>query len=143
MIGERNSVVVHFKDGSLLKGFTHDFVAERPLFHLHVEHGAETGTIKEVKVANLKAVFFVKSYEGDKDYKEKRTFEEVDAKNLHGIKIRVDFKDGEIIRGLSLGYNKSKKGFFIVPIDPFSNNIRIYVVSDAAARVVVGPATEQ
>lgn len=143
MIGERNNVVVHFKDGSLLKGFTHDFVAERPLFHLHVEHGPETGAVKDVKVADLKAVFFVKSYEGRKEYEEKKSFEDADAASLHGIKIRVEFKDGEIIRGLSLGYSKTKKGFFIVPIDPLSNNERIYVVADAAAKVVVGPAAEQ
>lgn len=143
MIGERNNVVVHYKDGAILKGFTHDFVAERPLFHLHVEQGPETGAVKDVKVADLKAVFFVKSYEGRKEYSEKKTFDEAGSPGLHGIKIRVEFKDGEIIRGMSLGYGKAKKGFFIVPVDPLSNNARIYVVADAAAKVVVGPAAEQ
>ncbi len=143
MVGERNSVVVHFKDGTIIKGFTHDFLAERPLFHLHVERGPETGTVKEIKVAELKAIFFTKTLEGNSDYREKKRFEEIESTTYHGIKIRVEFKDGEIMRGMSLGYNKNKKGFFIIPVDPDSNNDRVYVVTDATVKIVVGPAALQ
>lgn len=140
---ERNIVVARYKNGSVLKGFTMDFVAEKPLFHLHVESGPEAGTVKEVKVAELKAVFFVNTPEGNKEYNEKKRFEEIDAKNLHGMKIKVEFKDGEVVRGVSLGYNKTKKGFFVVPLDPQSNNKRVYVVTDAALRISVGLAAEK
>jgi hypothetical protein len=143
MIGERNSVVVHFKDGTILKGFTHDFLAERPFFHLHLERGPETGTVKEIKVAELKAIFFTKSYEGNKEYAEKKRFEEIESTIYHGIKIKIEFKDGEVMRGMSLGYNKTKKGFFIIPVDPEGNNERVYVVTDATTKIIVGPAAEQ
>ena len=45
--------------------------------------------------------------------------------------------------GLSLGYNKTKKGFFIIPIDPLSNNDRIYVIASSTTNVAVGAGAEQ
>jgi hypothetical protein len=113
------------------------------MFHLAEESEAGAGVILEIKVADLKAVFFVKTLEGNKDYSEKKSFKEVNGASLHGIKIRVVFKDGEVLCGISLGYNKTKKGFFIVSIDPLSNNNRIYVVAAATASVVVGAAADQ
>lgn len=140
---QRNNVVVHYGDGKLLKGYTHDFLPDRESFHLNTALEPGVGTIHEVKILDLKAVFFVKSIEGNMAYVEKNRFEVVDAKALHGIKIRVTFKDGEILRGLSLGYNRAKKGFFVVPIDPASNNERIYVVANATAEIIVGPDAEK
>ena len=139
---ERNNVVVHFKDGRLLKGYTHDFTPMKELFHLNQEaEGSET-SVCEVKVSDLKAVFFVKQLMGDKDYIEKKRFEETDAARLHGIKIKVEFKDGEIIRAFSLGYSKGKKGFFVIPIDPLSNNERIFVIADSTSRITVGSGAD-
>jgi len=139
---QRNRVVVRFNDGRLLKGYTHDFMAEKDYFHLIEETPSGIGTSHEIKVPDLKAVFFVKTFAGNKDYNEKKNFKEVNAAALHGIKIKVAFKDGEVLCGLSLGYNKTKKGFFIVPIDPLSNNDRIYVIAASTVEVIVGPAAE-
>jgi len=143
MLMQRNKVVVHYGDGRLLKGYTHDFVPDRESFHLNAAAEAGVGITHEIKIADLKAVFFVKAVEGNPQYREKTKFEEADAKALHGIKIKVVFKDGEIIRGISMGYGKAKKGFFIIPIDPQSNNERIYVVASSAVEVVVGPNAER
>jgi hypothetical protein len=143
MLTQRNKVVVHCGDGTLLKGYTHDFVPEKDSFHLNTALDPGVGTIHEVKVADLKAVFFVKSVEGNPQYREKTRFDEVDAKTLHGIKIKVVFSDGEIIRGISMGYSKVKKGFFIIPIDPQSNNERIYVIASSTTKVVVGAEAEK
>lgn len=140
---QRNRVVVRFGDGRLLKGYTHDFLPEKELFHLIEDVAAGEGAIHEVKISDLKAVFFVKSFAGNKDYNEKKNFKEIDPAALHGIKIKVTFMDGEVLCGISLGYNKTKKGFFIVPIDPLSNNDRIYVIAASTTKVVVGPAAEQ
>jgi hypothetical protein len=143
MQSQRNKVVVHYSDGKLLKGYTHDFLPDKESFHLNTALEPGTGTIHEVEISDLKAVFFVKTIEGNSAYAEKRTFEEVDARALHGIKIKVEFKDGEIMRGISLGYNKTKRGFFIVPVDPRSNNERIYVVAGATTKVAVGSEAEK
>jgi hypothetical protein len=143
MTAERNRIVVHFRDGRLLKGFTHDFNPMKDTFHLTSELEQDTGKIYEVLCQNLKAVFFVKTLEGNVDYKEKKRFDEVDISNLRGIKIKIEFNDGEIMRGISLGYSKNRKGFFVVPVDPNSNNERVYVIASAVKDVKLGSAAEQ
>jgi hypothetical protein len=134
----RNQVVVHTKDGSILKGYTHDFTPLKDNFHLIIEADGQKDKMVDIAVSKLKAIFFVKSLSGNKYFEEKKFFEQVDQSRLRGIKIRVEFQDGEIIRGISLGYNKNKKGFFIIPVDPDSNNDRIYVISDACKNIKVG-----
>lgn len=142
MKGERNRVVAHFKSGKLLKGYTHDFTPAREIFHLTSEE-KDRREIYEVRTAELKAIFFVKTLEGKKDYVEKKRFDEVDTSALRGLKIKVEFFDGEIIRGISLGYSKNRKGFFVIPVDSQCNNERIYVVSDALREVKVGSAADK
>lgn len=140
--GERNQVVAHYKDHTLLRGYTHDFTPMKETFHLTSEREEDRGKIYEVRTADLKALFFVKSLEGNIFYKEKKKFEEVDTSALRGLKVKVEFDDGEIIRGISLGYSKKKSGFFIIPVDPHSNNERIYVVADSVRDVKVGNEAE-
>lgn len=136
----RNKVVIHFADGRLLKGYTHDFTPARDTFHLTSQLEEDFGTTYDINVSDLKAVFFVKTLKGNLGYKEKKRFEDVDESRLRGMRIRVEFIDGEVIRGISLGYSKAKKGFFIVPVDPKSNNERIYVVSASVRDVKIAAA---
>jgi hypothetical protein len=85
----------------------------------------------------------VKTLDGNVNYKEKKLFSEVDASNLRGIKIKIEFNDGEVMCGISLGYSKKRKGFFIIPVDPQSNNERVYVIASAVKEVKLGSAAEQ
>jgi hypothetical protein len=140
---DRNRIVVHFKDGRLLKGYTHDFTPVKDTFHLTSELEKDRGVIYEVFCPNLKAIFFVKTLSGNKEYKEKKRFHEVDLSSLRGIKIKIEFNDGEVMCGISLGYSKKRKGFFIVPVDPKSNNERVYVNASAVRDVKLGSAAEQ
>ncbi|MBE0432364.1 hypothetical protein IBX73_02725 [candidate division WOR-3 bacterium] len=142
-VAERNRIVVHYKDGRLLKGFTHDFTPVKDIFHLTSELDADKGKIYEVFCPQLKAIFFVKTLEGDAAYKEKKKFGEVDVSTLKGIKIKVEFNDGEVLRGISLGYSKNRKGFFVIPVDPKSNNERVYVIANAVQEVKLGSAAEK
>ena len=143
VLTQRNKVVVRYRDGRMLKGYTHDFMPEKDTFHLNtaVEPGA--GAVHEVMINDLKAVFFVKTAGGDPQYREKTRFDEVGAKTFHGIKIKVVFEDGEILRGISMGYSRAKKGFFVNPIDPRSNNERIYVIAASTKEVIVGAEAEK
>ncbi len=135
---EANKVVLHYKTGNVVKGMTHDFVAEKPKFHLiH-----QDGHIEEIETEKLKAVFFVKSYEGNKDYQDVKGFSKIDPVTFRGMKIKVTFQDNEVIYGATLGYNKTRKGFFVLPADPESNNIRIYVVASAVKDVKLGSQAE-
>jgi len=131
----RNQVVAHYKDGKLLKGYTHDFVPRKPSFHLTSEQVADKGEVYEVRIADLKAAFFVKTLEGDRFYHEKKGFREVDTSHLKGLRIEIHFKDGEVLRGTTLDYNDAKQGFFVSPVDPKSNNVLVYVNTDAVQDV--------
>ena len=115
-----NKVVVRYKNGSILKGTTTDFFQNKAQFHV-VEMSGESTT---VYVEELKAIFFVKDYEGDKDYQPKYESDIAGG----GKKITVEFEDGEVITGHTLGYSPDRIGFFVTPADPASNNSRIFVV---------------
>ncbi len=137
--GERNRIVVRFKTGRMLKGYAHDFKQMMEAFHLVDVNGG----IHDIKCADLKAIFFVRTFEGRKEYVEKTRFNQVDTSALKGLKMKLTFADGELIRGFSLGYGKDRKGFYLIPIDPESNNERIYVIADAVREVKLGSDAEK
>ncbi|HAJ32526.1 MAG TPA: hypothetical protein DCK79_04035 [Candidatus Atribacteria bacterium] len=136
MLGKK--VVVKFKDGRILKGWTANISPNKEVFYLHKHkelRKKDKKDIVEVKLSSLRAVFFVKSHKGNKDYKEAKTFEGQPKLSPSQRKIIVTCKDGEKLYGTTLGYNPNKKGFFIVPIDPKDNNERIFIIQDAVKSV--------
>jgi hypothetical protein len=122
-----NKVVARFKDGTLMKGTTVDFFPNKLGFHLTLTNGE----IVEIAVENLKALFFVKDLDGNKDHKE----EYVDTVPGGGRKVHIEFIDGEIVIGFSQGYSPNRQGFFVVPADIQSNNERFFVVASATRKV--------
>lgn len=124
----QNTVVVHIPGGTLLKGVTNNFFPNKDRFHLTDK---DTGEIHEVPFTGLKAVFFVKGFEGDRTYKERTDVE----RTGFGKKIQVDFNDGEILVGYSQGFTPNRPGFFVFPVDPESNNDRIYVLTAATRSI--------
>lgn len=46
----------------------------------------------------------------------------------------MTFKDGEVLVGLTLGYDPNRLGFFVIPVDTQSNNLRVFVVSSAMSK---------
>jgi len=77
----------------------------------------------------LKAVFFVKTFEGDKEYAERKAF--MEGEKPSGRKVEVTFRDGEKMQGSTLGYRAEKTGFSLFPADSKHNNMRVFVVSSA------------
>jgi hypothetical protein len=125
-----NRVVARYQDGRSAKGMTNDFFPNKDRFHL-LPADAPPGTKPvEILVAELKAVFFVKEFAGNPGHKKTNAPEGV--KPPPGRKVQVTFKDAEVIVGTTQGYQAGRPGFFLVPIDPESNNERCYVVSAAA-----------
>jgi hypothetical protein len=51
------------------------------------------------------------------------------------MKARITFFDGEILVGTTQGYTPERDGFFVVPLERDSNNLRIFVVSSAVKKV--------
>ena len=141
--GVQDRIVIRFRDGRLLKGYTSDFTPLKDTFHLVSSQEADNGTSYHVATEDLKAIFFVKTFEGNKAYVEKKRFDEVDTTHLRGRRIKLEFLDGEIMRGVSPGYSRGRKGFFIIPVDRKSNNEKIYVISSALRQVELGSAAEK
>jgi hypothetical protein len=131
---ERVKVVVHFIDDILVKGYINDFNANHPSFHLFegiTESALNQPVMLEMK--EIKAVFFVKTFEGNKGYLERKEF--IDGDRVLGRKVEVTFIDGEVIRGSTVDYDPLLLGFFLIPVDPNSNNVQIFVVSNAVMKI--------
>ena len=126
-------VVARYTNGTVVKGFTQDFSPNKDRFHLIPVDKRSGGTI-EVYVSRLKAIFMVRDFIGNTQYKERKAFEK--GENSSGLKLEVTFKDGEVMVGSTLlSYDPKRQGFFIVPVDPMSNNTRVFVVSSAVKSV--------
>ncbi len=130
---EQNKIVVRYQDGRLLKGSTTDFFPNKEVFHV-VPADAEAGAKPvDVFVRDLKAVFFVKDFTGNPSYNDKKEFDQ--SRPASGRKIKVVFKDNEVLTGTTQGYQPGRPGFYVVPADPNSNIDRFYVVSAATRDV--------
>jgi len=129
---ETVKVVVRYRDGNILKGVTQNFFPNKDRFHLfRVDH--PSGPPAEVLIKDLKAVFIVRDFAGNPEYKERKDF--VPGGKTVGTKIEVTFQDGEVIVGSTVGYDLKRQGFFVFPADPQSNNLRAFVVSAAIKNV--------
>ena len=124
-----NKVVVHFADGSIKKGNTSDFSVNRTAFHLT----AIDDKPDKINIHILKAVFFVKDFEGDPEHADMKDFDS--SQTVYGRKYRVFFKDGEEFVGTGVGYHPDNLGFFLTPCDPDSNTIRAFVYNEFLSKI--------
>jgi hypothetical protein len=130
---EPTKVVVKYTNGTVTKGFTQNFSPNRDWFYLTPADKSSGGTI-QVLVRNLKAIFIVRDFIGNPKYVERKKY--VEGETPPGVKLEVTFTDGEVMVGsASLGYDPKRQGNFIIPADPNSNNIRVFVVSSAVKSV--------
>jgi len=136
--GTPAKVVARYRDGRVLKGFTQSFDPNRPAFRLRVLDAPEGAEAVEVGMADLKAVFFVRDFVGNREYNEEKAFDRRPAGRI----VEVTFADGERLVGTSLTYDASRPGFFLFPADARSNNERVFVVKAATTRISpVAPGT--
>ncbi len=137
----RQKVILRFLDGKRLKGYIKNLtIADDSVF---IEEEGSPNPEK-VRVKDLKAIFFVKNFEGNKEYRERKAFIKTDASCK---KVFVRFKDGESMTGCIDGdtpwekgfFLESQKGngFFLIPADRESNNIRIFVITSAVNDVAM------
>ena len=120
-------IVARYTDGRIVTGTTLDFSPDRSFFHLSPIRG-KCKPPEQVHLADLKALFFVKSFEGRPEYHEQQQFTD---QSPPGRKLRVTFKDGEMLQGTTCEYSPRAPGFFLFPADPRSNNHKIFIVNDA------------
>jgi hypothetical protein len=88
----------------------------------------DSDVVEEISIKDVKAVFYVNSFEGDADHNHLNFHTR--APIVHGIWMRFQFLDGEVMEGIV--YNSIRylvdPGFFLLPTDPGSNNKLVYVV---------------
>ena len=125
-------VVARYQDGKVIKGLTRDFVPYTDVFHIY-ERDATGGGSREILVRELKAVFFVKDLDGDLGHAKSNMFDPADL--TPGRKIRVLFKDGEVLMGYTPDFLSTRPGFFVLPADLRSNSDRCYILTAATERV--------
>ena len=86
------------------------------------------GDCRGIPTRDVKAVFYVNTFDGDPDHKDLNFHSR--APIVHGIWMRLQFLDGEVMEGIV--YNSLRylvdPGFFLLPTDPDSNNKLVYVL---------------
>ncbi|MCK4671666.1 MAG: hypothetical protein KAT47_03920 [Candidatus Aegiribacteria sp.] len=125
-----NKVVLHYTDGSIQKGYTSDLSPDRTTFHLAAIEDHETEIID---IHKLKAVFFVKDFEGDPEHTDLKDFDSYQT--AYGRQYRVLFRDGEEFVGTGMGYHPDKFGFFLTPLDSDCNTIRAFVNNEFITKI--------
>lgn len=142
-------VVLRFANGTVLKGYLRDFSPKQSSVIFEKYGDKETHT---VALRDLKAIFFVKTFTGDPQKTEKKIY---GISKPKGKRVFIKFKDNEHLVGFLEGDamldlpwdrgfylskdDKGLKGFFLLPVDLDSNNIKVFVVASSIGDVTVVP----
>ena len=142
-MGGEKMVVARFRDGKVVKGYVKDFRIDAETVVLSL---LKTREDRHVPLEELKAIFFVKTFEGVSDHVERKAF---GIRKLTGRKVFVKFSDRETLvgfvegdvpwdKGFSLAkLGRNAKGFFLTPVDGDCNNERVFVVGSAIQDVTI------
>ncbi len=144
-MNKRERVVLRLSDGRVLKGYLNGF---SPTSDEVMLADAVTSETHRVNVAEMKAIFFVRSFEGDREHREKKTY---GLTRPRGNRVYIKFKDGESLVGFlegdvpwKKGFFLSRsvsdgKGFFLLPVDEDANNRKVFVIAASVSDVTVVP----
>lgn len=134
-------VIVNFKDGRLSKGYF-NLAGYPDLAALlnNSEHGfpriitifsVTDRSPVQIALNEVKAIFFVKSFDGDKDRKDIHFY--AYGPEVGDVWVEIHFKDHEIMEGTLSNsiHHLVDPGFFLNPSDPGSNNQLAYINKDA------------
>ena len=137
----RQRLVVRYKENRRQRGVCFALNPQDAGFHLDLvdDKGMPAGQTKFIEFQDLKAVFYVKSFDGKFDksvvYREW---------SPEGTELVVEFNDGEVVRGFSLRrYRGDEPRFYLIPKDSSSNNISILVEASAVNQVCSPEEYEQ
>jgi hypothetical protein len=88
----------------------------------------DSDAVEDVSTKDAKAVFFVKTFDGDLRHRALHFHEH--APIVTGLWVRVYFYDGEMIEGIISNTRDFvlETGFFLRPTDPNGNNRLVYVL---------------
>jgi hypothetical protein len=123
-------IIARYRDGRMVKGQTLNFSPDHPSFILQPADG---GKSYDVELCHLKAIFFVRSFQGNPQYKGIEGFPA--HHTYQGSEVEVRFADGEVMVGSTPAYSASLPGFFIFPADPNDNTVKVFAVASAVQNV--------
>ena len=123
-----NFVVANLLDGRVIKGVSLDLDPTKPLCHFRTDQG-----VVKVKLAETKALFFVRSLSGDPARNDVQEADPADARAMGATRIEIRFKDGERLVAFTNRFPPRGAFYYVVPVDPASNNTRILVNQAAVA----------
>lgn len=138
---DKNKVILHFIDGRIIRGYLRSINPGSGTIPIKTKEGE-----RRINLSELKAIYFVRTFKGNKTYQEKKIYGLTRTK---GKRVLVKFKDGEFLTGFLEGPipwkkgfflappDPSQKGFFLLPTDERSNNIRIFVINSSIQEVIV------
>ena len=118
----------------MLKGTTLDVHPGKKAFHLTLIDGEQ----KEISLSSPKAIFFVKSFEGHLKGHREIPVDSALQQPGYGLKVVVEFKDGEKIVGTTMNRRSLENDqFFLFPLNPTDNNERILINRKATRNIGV------
>jgi hypothetical protein len=117
-------IVVNLRGGAVHKGVTHDFSPKKETFHVLPAEGG--GVPVRVDIADMKAMFWVKDYLGNRDFVARRDFDP--GRVAEGRRAIITFADGETMWGTVIEDDPEVPGFFFVPSDEQDNNVKVFVI---------------
>lgn len=136
-VAETHRIVIRYEDRAV-RGFAEmaDLGSVEELLHSTQESPLESirlrlldsQAIEQVPTRDAKAVFFVKTFEGDLKHRALHFHEH--APVTQGLWVRVYFHDSEMIEGIvsNTADYVLQNGFFLMPTDPNGNNKLVYVL---------------
>lgn len=130
-------VAARYQNGAVVKGHTADFLPSRAYFHVVVD-----GKPKPVRihVRDLKALFFIKTKDGDPHHEEDKSLEHLARDRM---KVWVQFEcDNEELAGWTMSSLSGKTGLFMIPMDQNSNIEKLFVFRAALSKELKGADAE-
>jgi hypothetical protein len=126
---DRRKVIARKLDGQTIRGYletTRDLASTKNITIVSLAR-----KVTRVPKVEMKALFFVRKFSGNKEYNEIKFFRT--QPKIDGLWVRVSFYDDELLEGLIVNSSHFllDDGFYLRPPDPHSNNRLIYVVKAA------------
>jgi len=53
------------------------------------------------------------------------------------VKLKIHFKDGEVVYATTFGDSPARKGFFVFPLDKHCNNEKVYVITSSTTSIEI------
>jgi hypothetical protein len=136
---EMQKVVVHYRGGATVRGRLRFFEGVRSA----VTAEDLAGLPMTVPFDEIKAIFFVKEYEGSEEEHEAARPEGLPGARERGRPVAVRFADGEVIEGSVSPFPPTGPGFYLTPRGRHGNNRAIFVPSASALEIrPLAPAAE-